>query len=119
VRTGTGLTAARAGCAATSEDTPTTTIRISNHDDVEREDVDFVRQGESLRNEFSGTLSANGEQFVGIIATVRATTEQDTFGVNATDGRRGSTWEPMERADSLVDAVVEAGPPDFETECRT
>lgn len=117
----TGLTLL-GGCAAPtdSETLPpeaTVTVRIRNRDDVPRQYAVVVRQGGQTRNEFSGELPADQEQFVEMVATFRPTAEQHEVTINTDAGQVGRTWDPTECSSLVVDAYVEDGRPGFDARC--
>lgn len=119
----TGLGALFAGCSTeTTTPTPqpeeaTITIRLQNRDDQPREFDVVVNQGATLTDSFSGTLPANQDDPIRMVATVRVTTEQYDFTISAPNGQRGRTWDPTECGEFVVDASIENGEPGFETEC--
>lgn len=119
---GIGLGPAVAGCSSPGADRTTTpgeataTIRLRNRDEAARTYEVVVRQGESLRDEFSGVIPAG--QRIKMVATVRATEEQHDFSISSEGGQRGRTWDPTECADFVVDAAIRNGEPEFETTCR-
>lgn len=121
--TGVGLATGLAGCSANDGGTTTTpeevtvTIALHNRDEVEREFEVVVRQGTSVRDEFSGVLPA--DQRVEMVATVRATDEQHEFTISSAGGQRGRTWDPTECSAFVVDAVIRDGEPEFEAACRS
>lgn len=122
---GVGIGVGLAGCssdAGTPTPRPeeaTVTVRLRNRDDEKREYEVVVSQGESVRDSFSGVLPADGEQYVEMTATVRATEEQHQFTISTAGGQRGRTWDPTECGDLLVEAFVENGEPGFDAECRS
>ena len=121
---GVGIGTGLAGCSSGDGDsTPTAneatvTVRIRNRDGVQREYRVAVRQGGDVTNEFSGTLPADQEQFVEMVATFRPTDERHEVSVGTDGGQQGRTWDPTECRDFLVDAYVEDGTPGFDAECR-
>lgn len=137
--TGVGLGAALAGCSSVTDggdgdgngdgedDTETTTatpeasvtVRLRNRDDADREYEVVVRQGEDVTNSFAGVLPANREQWVQMVATFRPTDERHELAINVGGSQRGTTWDPTDCDDYLVEATVEAGDPEFEAQCRS
>lgn len=121
---GTGVGVALAGCSSeTDRQEPppeaTITVQLRNRDDEPREFDVVVNQGESLTDSFSGTLPANLEEPIEMIATFRATDEQHDFTISTAGGQRGQTWDPRECGDFLVAAFIENEEPEFTAECRT
>ena len=135
--TGVGLGAALAGCAdfstggedggETNDSTATTTavpeaavtVRLRNRDDTEREYEVSVRQGDDATDSFSGVLPANRERWVEMVATFRPTDERHEVVIDVGGSQRGSTWDPRDCDDYLVEATVESGDPEFSAQCRT
>lgn len=120
-----GVSGVLSGCATRSDvSTPTPdegsiTVRLRNRDSVARPYEVVVRQGETLRNEFSGVLPGDRDQPIEMVATFRITDDQYDFRISTDAGQRGRTWEPAECGAFLVEAFVEAGDPGFETSCQT
>ncbi|NHN49533.1 hypothetical protein G9464_18340 [Halostella sp. JP-L12] len=135
---GAGLGAALAGCAEfstgdeesggeTNDSTATTTavpeatvtVRLRNRDDAEREYEVVVRQGDDATNSFFGVLPANRERWVEMVATFRPTDERHEVTIDVAGSQRGTTWNPNDCNDYLVEATVESGDPEFSAQCRT
>lgn len=134
---GAGLGALLAGCAdfspgggdsgETNDSTPTTTavpeatvtVRLRNRDDAEREYEVVVRQGGDATNRFSGVLPPNRERWVETVATFRPTDERHEVIIDVAGSQRGSTWDPSDCDDYLVEAMVESGDPEMRAQCRT
>jgi hypothetical protein len=118
---GTGL----AGCSTTRPPTDeptreaTLTVSLTNRDAVPREFEVVARQGTSVTDRFSGTLPADPDQPVVMVATFRVTDDQYQFSINTAGGQRGRTWDPADCDALRVDAAVEDGEPTFESSCQS
>jgi hypothetical protein len=110
--------ATRRGASTPPPEEGTITIRLRNRDSVPRPFEVVVQQGDTLRDEFSGTLPADQTDPIEMVATVRITDAQYDFRISTDAGQRGRTWEPTECDAFLVEAYVDAGDPGFEPGCR-
>lgn len=120
---GVGLASLSAGCAGDDGTTTptfdegTVTIRLTNRDTVERPYEVVVRQGDTLKDSFSGVLPADQAQPIKMIATFPISNAQHEFHISTEAGQRGRTWDPTECQHLVVDAYVQNGEPNFNTRC--
>jgi hypothetical protein len=95
------------------------TVRLRNRDDAEREYEVAVRQVDDLTDSFSGVLPANRERWVEMVATFGPADGRHEVTMTVGGSQRGTTWDPTDCDDYLVEATVESGDPAFEAQRRS